>query len=909
MIARLARLLPLVANLRKVHLPWIAFAAFFVALLAASASTQSAHARPTIEFVQAEFKKKPTPTILGVPTVGSYLTVVPGVWDSGAALSIQWERNFTAIKGQTKSRYLLTRADLGRRISVTVTGVKKGYVTHASGSQQVLVLAAGESSAPSPAPSASPSPSTKPTPSPSASPTPIIGKLTLTPTPTIAGNASVGSELQAVPGTWDSGVQFSYQWFRGVNPIVGATGVKYVVAPADSGFALKVMVTGSKANFISVERTSATTRVVASGSTTLLDIPQTTRPQLNGVAQVGQSLSVNPGLWTSGVSLSIQWFRSGQPIQGGSSAVYRLSAQDLDSQISVTVTGSMAGYKSVTLTSSSTSPVSPAVFAEIGNPTISGTMSVGSNLRVIPGTWDNSAQLGYQWLLDGRAIDRQISASYVISPLDLGKLLGVRVTATAPGYRTEVKEFIATAAVTEGALSLAPNPVITGSATLGANLSASPGVWSTGVSLKYQWNRNGLPISGATSSTYKIVTADVGVVLSVTVTGSMLGFQTIARTTTFTGQVASPDFPSTPAPQVLLLSGQTYSVAAGLDWGADVVFSYQWMRNGVPIVGANAAQYTATVDDAGQTLSLAVTGSKPGVREVTKLSAPLFVPLMKFTKFGMTISWSNMVGKVDSIAQAVSDTDPGVTITYQWTRNGVPIAGATESWYRTTLADAGQSVGVSFVASKPGYATRSGSVMEQPVRPVLKLTPKPTITGDLRYFSTLTANPGVWDDGVRLIYNWFYDYDGPGPGSQYERRSLTSEVTSYTGVQTANGRFFQVCVIGTKPGYDSVEMCSDYFGPMQNNTFPNQPRPRILGTPGSGSTLTVDTSGWLSGAQFKYGWIVILDGIKTSVGSNSTYSRWDVSWWAKQSRKIQLKLEVIKDGYDTVTVYSDELTF
>jgi len=50
--------------------------------------------------------------------------------------------------------------------------------------------------------------------------------------------------------------------------------------------------------------------------------------------------------------------------------------------------------------------------------------------------------------------------------------------------------------------------------------------WAKGTTLKYRWLRNGIPISGAWHSTYKVRTADRGRTVSVRVTGTIGGSKT-----------------------------------------------------------------------------------------------------------------------------------------------------------------------------------------------------------------------------------------------------------------------------------------------------------------------------------------------------------------------------------------------
>ena len=55
-------------------------------------------------------------------------------------------------------------------------------------------------------------------------------------------------------------------------------------------------------------------------------------------------------------------------------------------------------------------------------------------------------------------------------------------------------------------------------------LTAVPGAWTSGATLRYQWFRSGKAITGATARTYKVTKADAGRRVAVRVTGSKPGF-------------------------------------------------------------------------------------------------------------------------------------------------------------------------------------------------------------------------------------------------------------------------------------------------------------------------------------------------------------------------------------------------
>jgi hypothetical protein len=64
-------------------------------------------------------------------------------------------------------------------------------------------------------------------------------------------------------------------------------------------------------------------------------------------------------------------------------------------------------------------------------------------------------------------------------------------------------------------------PAITGTLTVGSTLTVSNGTWSGGAtSYSYQWLRDGVAVSGATASTYVLVSGDSGKMIGCAVTAT-----------------------------------------------------------------------------------------------------------------------------------------------------------------------------------------------------------------------------------------------------------------------------------------------------------------------------------------------------------------------------------------------------
>ncbi len=112
----------------------------------------------------------------------------------------------------------------------------------------------------------------------------------------------------------------------------------------------------------------------------------------------------------------------------------------------------------------------------------------------------------------------------------------------------------------------------------------------------------------------------------------------------------------------------------------------------------------------------------------------------------------------------VGGTTP-ISYSYQWNRDGDPIASATGSTYRLTPDDAGSSLSVSVTArnsrtAAPGEtapvaeSAETGTILAAP--PVNDPLYPPTISGTTRDGETLTAVPGTWTGTptIELSYRW-----------------------------------------------------------------------------------------------------------------------------------------------------------
>jgi uncharacterized delta-60 repeat protein len=125
-------------------------------------------------------------------------------------------------------------------------------------------------------------------------------------------------------------------------------------------------------------------------------------------------------------------------------------------------------------------------------------------------------------------------------------------------------------------------------AALGGAVSFS--VTATGSPSAYQWFKNGVAISGATSATYNIASAQVADVGSYTVTVSNLYSSVTSAAATLSGPGAAPAISTQPVALTNAVVGGNVTLSAV----ASGATSLQWRRNGVAMPGETGSTYTIT---------------------------------------------------------------------------------------------------------------------------------------------------------------------------------------------------------------------------------------------------------------------------------------------------------------------------
>ncbi len=250
---------------------------------------------------------------------------------------------------------------------------------------------------------------------------------------------------------------------------------------------------------------------------------------------------------------------------------------------------SQAGITSTVATLNVNAAVAPILS---GLP-LSVTFNYGDELEMYPSV-SGSDPMTLQWYKDGAAIpnaNRLEYFVYMVTTADSGQYT---LTATNYAGSTSATILITVNPAVAPSISGFPSSVTYNS---GEFLSLTPAVSGT-ATIAYQWARNGVPITGATSQFYtkaNAVPADSG---SYTVTATNIAGTASFTVTVTVNPAVAPVFSGLPA-MIILAPGDTFSLNPTISGTQPI--AYQWLKDGVPLQGAVALAYSNTAVTAADT--------------------------------------------------------------------------------------------------------------------------------------------------------------------------------------------------------------------------------------------------------------------------------------------------------------------
>ncbi len=332
--------------------------------------------------------------------------------------------------------------------------------------------------------------------------------------------------------------------------------------------------------------------LAAGGSSTLVlrtpaadtALPSITTSPATQTAYLTGTVNLTVTLAANSAPPVYQWRKGGNPIAGAMNSTYTITNIQAGhaGSYDVVVTNGIGSVTSAAATLTVATPPLPVITAQPA----SGILNVGNSgsFRVTAGS-PAGVTMTYQWRKGGVPIPGKNDVQYVIGPVAVTDAGSYDVVVTNPGGSLTSQP--ATLTINPTGL-----PVFTGQ-PMGGIINVGDLAWfsatATGaVPMTFQWRKDTAPISGATDATLSILNAQLGAagVYDVVATNGFGSTVSAGATVLFTSMLTAPTITQAPLSQVALAGvTATFSVTAG---GVPAP-TFQWRRNGTPLVGATAA--------------------------------------------------------------------------------------------------------------------------------------------------------------------------------------------------------------------------------------------------------------------------------------------------------------------------------
>jgi len=284
----------------------------------------------------------------------------------------------------------------------------------------------------------------------------------------------------------------------------------------------------------------------------------------------------------------------------------------------------------------------------------------------------------------------------------------------------------------------------------------------------FEWKR-GTAVVG-TSTTYQLDDADVGQIITVTLTFTDGGGTVESKTSPATDVVVNVN--DTPLGRVVItgtaLEDQTLVADAEssdntvVDADGLGVFSYQWHRNGVIISGATNQTYSLGDSDVSalMTVTVSYTDGYGTLESLTSAATASVGNINDAPTGSVIITGTATENQTLTANNSLADDDGLGVFSYQWYQNGTIITGSTNNTYQLGNSDVGQSITVS-ISYTDGHgtlesATSSATAMVNGANE--PLTGNVTITGSAIEDQTLTGVTSTLADADGLgvfSYQWY----------------------------------------------------------------------------------------------------------------------------------------------------------
>jgi hypothetical protein len=502
-------------------------------------------------------------------------------------------------------------------------------------------------------------------------------------------------------------------------------------------------------------------------------------------------------------------------------------------------------------------------------------------LKSAKGTWTGAATItyAYQWQRCDTSgagcanIALATKAFYRVTHGDVGHTLRVTVTATN-GAGSSSATSNQTAVVVAAAPVKKTVPKISGTLEDGQLLTVSNATWKGTPPLSFTYQGQVCTsatscsiISGATASSYRPITSQIGRSLRAVVTASnTVGAGSATSGLTKKIKAGPPVDVALPTISGTLQEAGTLTATTGTWVGTGpFTYTYQWQRCNVTgggckdIAGATSSTYTLTTADVASNLDVVVTASNAlGSAAATSVETQPVAATLPSNNVLPTITGLLQDGQLLSVATGTWEGTAPITYSYQWQLCNAlgaacqAISGATGSSLKLSPADVGSTLAVVVTATNAAGSAQATAPLTSVIGALLPSnTALPNVSGTLIDGSSLTSTTGTWS-GTSPTYSYQWLLCNSSGASCKEISGAVGSALSLVAADI--GSTVRMVVTATNSA-GSTSATSEPTGVIAALLPKNTALPSISGTPEDGQLLSAATGSWQgTSPTYSYQW-------------------------------------------------------
>jgi len=653
----------------------------------------------------------------------------------------------------------------------------------------------------------------------------------------------------------NGGIQPLYQWKLNGTAILGATANSYTYTPLNND-AISCVLTS---NATCATGTPASSNVVSMVVNPLLPVSITVTPSVNPVC-AGFAVTFSTTIVNGGSSPSYLWKVNGAIISAATSSSYSYVPINNDQVVCVLTSNATCATGTPATSNTIIVSVTPNPTASITIATAVNPVCAGTSVTFTSSITGGGPTPGYQWKVNGINAGTG-NFTFIYTPLANDVISCVL---------TSSRSCVTGSPATSNSITMGVNPLLPVSLSVapsanpvcaGTQVTFSTSIVNGGTLPQYQWKLNGTNITGGTNATYTFVPSN-GNALSCVLTSNAICATGSPATSNVVTMTVNPNLPAS-----ITIAASANQICAGtlVTFSSTIINGgsapqYQWKSGSTNITGATNATYTfAPANGNAITCVLTsnatcATGSPATSNVVTMIVNPLAPVSINISPSANPVCPGTLVNFTSSIGNG------GSAPTYQWSVNGMAVAGATNTTYSYTVvnSDIITCVLTSNATCAVGTPATSNTV-SMTVNPFLPVSitivaSTPIVTGtDV----TFTATPV--NGGLTPIYQW--KVNGVNAGTNSSTFTYTPAIIDQiTCVLISSAS----CAIGT-PATSNTIIITDAPPVPVSITITPSANPVCAGT-----SVTFTAAPVNEGATPAYQWK--LAGANITGATNPTYS-------------------------------------